>query len=78
MSPVRASVASGTIGHYQRIMPKSRRPTVVILAYDGLCTFEYGCAVEVFALPRPEFGAHWYRCAIAAVEPGRCAAAAGS
>ncbi|MDF2600832.1 MAG: ftrA, partial [Methylobacterium brachiatum] len=35
-------------------MPKLRRPTVVILAYDGLCTFEYGCAVEVFALPRPE------------------------
>jgi AraC family transcriptional regulator, transcriptional activator FtrA len=51
-------------------MPKSRRSTVVILAYDGLCTFEYGCAVEIFALPRPEFGAHWYRCAIAAVEPG--------
>lgn len=27
---------------------------VVLLAYDGLCTFEYGCAVEVFALQRPE------------------------
>ncbi|SFM20695.1 transcriptional regulator FtrA [Methylobacterium pseudosasicola] len=51
-------------------MPKSPQPTVVILAYDGLCTFEYGCAVEIFALPRPEFGARWYRCAIAAAEPG--------
>ena len=51
-------------------MPKSSPRTVIILAYDGLCTFEYGCAVEVFALPRPEFGDRWYRCAIAAVEPG--------
>lgn len=51
-------------------MPKSPSHAVVILDYDGLCTFEYGCAVEVFALPRPEFGPRWYRCAIAAVEPG--------
>jgi AraC family transcriptional activator FtrA len=27
---------------------------VVALAYDGLCTFEFGCTVELFALPRPE------------------------
>lgn len=31
-------------------------PRVVVLAYDGLCTFEFGCAVEVFGLSRPEMG----------------------
>lgn len=45
-------------------------PLVVALAYDGLCTFEYGVAVELFALPRPEMGADWYRFATAAAEPG--------
>lgn len=45
-------------------------PLVVALAYDGLCTFEYGVAVELFALPRPEMGEGWYRFATAAVEPG--------
>jgi AraC family transcriptional activator FtrA len=48
----------------------STRPRVVALAYDGLCTFEYGVAVELFALPRPEMGPDWYRFATAAVEPG--------
>ena len=28
---------------------------VAIIAYDGLCTFEFGCAVELFALERPMF-----------------------
>ena len=28
--------------------------TVAILAYDGLCTFEFGIAVEIFGLARPE------------------------
>lgn len=49
-------------------MPK--QPLVVALAYDGLCTFEYGVAVELFALPRPEMGDDWYRFATAAVEAG--------
>ena len=30
------------------------RHQVVALAYDGLCTFEFGVAVEIFGLPRPE------------------------
>jgi AraC family transcriptional activator FtrA len=50
--------------------PPSSAPLVVVLAYDGLCTFEYGVAVELFALPRPEMGEGWYRFATAAVEPG--------
>lgn len=66
-------------------MPGSRKivpdgpanPLVAVLAYDGLCTFEFGCAVEVFALPRPEMGARWYRYAVAAVDPGPIRAAGG-
>jgi AraC family transcriptional activator FtrA len=41
---------------------------VVALAYDRLCTFEFGCVVEVFGLPRPELGARWYRFAVCAAE----------
>jgi AraC family transcriptional activator FtrA len=29
--------------------------------YDGLCTFEFSCAAEVFGLARPELGPDWYR-----------------
>lgn len=43
---------------------------VAILAYDRLCMFEFGCAVELFALERPELGVAWYRHAICAAEPG--------
>lgn len=53
----------------ERIMPNAK-PLVVILAYDRLCTFEFGCAFEVFGLPRPEMGNDWYRCLTAAAEPG--------
>lgn len=52
-------------------------PRVVVLAYDGLCTFEFGVAVEIFALPRPELGTNWYRFAVAAVDPGPMRAAGG-
>jgi AraC family transcriptional activator FtrA len=45
-------------------------PLVVALAYDGLCTFEFAIAAEVFGLARPEMGPDWYRFASAAVEPG--------
>lgn len=33
---------------------------VAILAYDNLATFEFGCAIEIFGLERPEFK-DWYR-----------------
>ena len=51
-------------------------PSVCILAYDGLCTFEFGIAVEVFGLPRPEFD-KWYRFAVVAGEPGPLQAMGG-
>jgi AraC family transcriptional regulator, transcriptional activator FtrA len=40
---------------------KPVNPLVVALVYDGLCTFEFSCAAEVFGLPRPELGPNWYR-----------------
>jgi len=50
---------------------------VVALAYDGLCTFEFGCTVELFALDRPELGVDWYDFAVCAVEKGPIRAAGG-
>jgi AraC family transcriptional activator FtrA len=50
---------------------------VAILAYDRLCTFEFGCAVELFALERPELEVSWYSYAVCAVEPGPLRAAGG-
>jgi AraC family transcriptional activator FtrA len=50
---------------------------VVALAYDGLCTFEFGVAVEVFGLKRPEFEFPWYRFAVAALERGPLRATGG-
>ena len=52
-------------------------PCVAVLAYDGLCTFEFGAASEVFGLPRPEIGTGWYRYAVCGIEPGPLRAAGG-
>jgi AraC family transcriptional activator FtrA len=52
-------------------------PLVVALAYDRLCTFEFGIAVEVFGLPRPEMGPGWYRFAVAGVDEGEMRATGG-
>ncbi len=65
------------------IMPKSQARLspadrfVVVLAYDGLCTFEFGVAVEIFGLPRPEMGPDWYRFAVAGLDPGPMRAEGG-
>jgi AraC family transcriptional activator FtrA len=58
-----------------RIEPPAN-PRVVALAYDGLCTFEFGIAVEMFGLPRPELPA-WYDFRVCAVERGPLRAAGG-
>ena len=50
---------------------------VVALAYDQLCTFEFGCVVELFALARPELGIPWYEFAVCAAERGPLRAAGG-
>src|SRR5713101_8120346 len=62
-------------------MPKARTPTgpsknsVAVLAYDGVCTFEIGIAIEVFGLPR--MGPDWYRLIVCADRPGRPVSANG-
>lgn len=49
----------------KRTLPAQHR--VVALAYDGLCTFEFGIAVEMFGLPRPELD-HWYSFSVCGLE----------
>jgi AraC family transcriptional regulator, transcriptional activator FtrA len=56
-------------------MPRSH--LVVALAYDRLCTFEFGCVVELFALSRPELGVRWYDFEVCAAERGPLRAAGG-
>ena len=51
-------------------------PRVCLLAYDGLCAFEYGIGLEVFGLPRPEFD-HWYHLTTVAAETGPLRAIGG-
>lgn len=65
-----------------KIMPNTsisplRGPHVVTLVYDGLCTFEFGVAYEIFGLPRPEMGDDWYRFSACAIEDGPLRAAGG-
>ncbi len=50
---------------------------VAVVAYDGLCTFEFGCVVELFALRRPELGVDWYRFGVCSAERGPLRAAGG-
>jgi len=52
-------------------------PRAIVLAYDGLCTFEFGVAVEIFGLPRPEMGDDWYQFAVASVDDGELRATGG-
>ena len=52
-------------------------PLVVAVAYDGLCTFEFGIATEIFALSRPEMGDNWYRFAVAGVDQGEMRSTGG-
>jgi AraC family transcriptional regulator, transcriptional activator FtrA len=40
---------------------------VVALAYEGLCTFEFGIVVEMFGLPRPELE-RWYSFTVCGLE----------
>ncbi len=57
--------------------PRLDNPLVVAVAYDGLCTFEFGVVVEMFGLPRPEMGDDWYKFAVASIEMGELRATGG-
>jgi AraC family transcriptional regulator, transcriptional activator FtrA len=50
---------------------------VATLVYDGLCTFEFGIAVEVFGLARPEMGKDWYRFSLCSLDRGPLRATGG-
>ncbi|MBW7982650.1 transcriptional regulator FtrA [Enterobacillus tribolii] len=50
---------------------------VVTLAYDGLCSFEFGISQEIFGLSRPEFDFPWYQHRIAGVDGGPMRSAGG-
>lgn len=56
--------------------PPPNRSTVA-LAYDGLCSFEFGVATELFGLARPELDFEWYDFAVVAAEPGPMRAVGG-
>lgn len=56
----------------------SRDPRkVAVLAYDHLCTFEFGIVVEVFGLPRPELNLEWYDFQVCSLDRGPIRAAGG-
>lgn len=42
--------------------------SVVAVAYDGLCSFEFGIAAELFGLSRPELEADWYHFEVVSVD----------
>src|SRR5438874_2945587 len=58
-------------------MPHKRAHDVAVLVYDGLCTFEFAIAVEVFGLPRPEMGRNWYRFRVCSLEEDSLRATGG-
>ena len=62
---------------YNPAMPRRKTRDVVVLVYDGLCTFEFAIAVEVFGLPRPELGPNWYRFHVCSLDPGPLRATGG-
>ena len=51
-------------------------PRVAILTYENLDAFEFGCAVELFATPRPELEA-WYQADVLGVSAGPVKATGG-
>lgn len=58
-------------------MRNKAKHLVVTVAYDQLCTFEFGCTTEFFALDRPELGVGWYDFDVCSVDSGPLKAAGG-
>ena len=55
--------------------PKSR--SIVALAYNDLCLFEFAVAAELFGLQRPELDVDWYDFSVVAVDDGPLGALGG-
>jgi len=59
-------------------MPRALHHRVVAVAYDGLCTFEFGVVAEIFALKRPELTTDsWYTFQVCSLESGPVRALGG-
>lgn len=61
--------------------PRNRRlanRSVVAVAYDGLCTFEFGVATELFGLARPELDVDWYDFSVVSIDEGPLATLGGA
>lgn len=54
----------------------TKSPRVAILSYQNTALFELACAVELFALPRPEFE-HWYSAKVVCFDQGPLTATGG-
>ncbi len=48
-----------------------KRPLLALVAYDGLRTFEYSIAADVFAADRAYMAANWHRCIVVTADRGR-------
>jgi AraC family transcriptional regulator, transcriptional activator FtrA len=53
---------------FAKILPMAAKHRVVALAYDRLCTFEFGIVTEAFALPRPELNVPWYQFSVCSID----------
>ena len=49
----------------------------MVLAYNRLSLFEFGIAVEIFGLPRPELPVDWYKFSVCSLENGPVRATGG-
>src|SRR5688500_10940697 len=58
-------------------MPPESAPSLAVVVYDRLCTFEFGIAVEIFGLPRPELPVPWYRFSVCSLDRGPLHATGG-
>lgn len=58
-------------------MPRRSLKEVVALAYDGMATFEFGIAVELFGLPRKNLPVKWYDFEVCSLERGPLRATGG-
>jgi AraC family transcriptional activator FtrA len=55
-----SSVAVPLLGVGGDTKQGKRAPSVAVFAFPGMSTFELGCVIEVFGLPRPELDLVWY------------------
>jgi AraC family transcriptional activator FtrA len=68
--PIIVNIMPGKYPHF------SQPRKVTALAYEGLCTFEFGIVVELFGLSRPELDT-WYSFEVCALEKGPLRAIGG-